>query len=164
LPREKFPFNDLIFITKLISHTLSYSNGCIKPFIFIFFGSKFLTHIQNEFKCIRRKNFDQNHEIKSNKNRVENFADKESNDDNNDYEIINNNYDLTLDKFTTPNNSIFKQSKSYSPCGSLTILDSINFFDINSKTNEARKNSVRTQENTKMLAPIESSESSDSKL
>ena len=112
----------------------------------------------------RRKKFDQNHDIKSNENCVKNFADKESNDDNDDFEIINVNYDLTLDKFTTPNNSIFKQSKSYSPCGSLTILDSINFFDTNSKTNEVRKNSIRTQINTKMLAPIESSESSDSKL
>ena len=108
----------------------------------------------------RRKN----HDTKSNENGVKNFAEKESNNDNDAYEIINVNYDLTLDKFTTPNNSIFKQSKSYSPCCSLTILDSINFFDTNSKSNEVHKNSIRTQVNTKMLAPIESSESSDSKL
>ena len=33
----------------------------------------------------RRKKFDQNHDIKSNENCVKNFADKESNDDNDDF-------------------------------------------------------------------------------
>ena len=153
MPREKFPFNDLIFITKLISHTLSYSNGFIKPFIFIFIGSKFLNHIKKEFGCTKKQNdFDPPADIVSNKN----SEDKGDVEDNDDYDIINVNFDLTLDKPTTTNNSIFKQSKSYSPCGSLTILDSINLLGANSKSYEVNKNNKAQDVNR--LSPIESNE------
>ena len=46
--RESFPFNDLMYIIKVVAHTLSYSNSFINPFIYIFVGSKFKSHIKDE--------------------------------------------------------------------------------------------------------------------
>jgi hypothetical protein len=38
-----------MYIIKVISHTLSYSNSLINPFIYVFIGTKFRNHIRLEF-------------------------------------------------------------------------------------------------------------------
>jgi hypothetical protein len=50
--RDTFPFNDLMYIIKVVAHTLSYSNSFINPFIYIFVGSKFKSHIKEEFNRV----------------------------------------------------------------------------------------------------------------
>jgi hypothetical protein len=47
---ESFPYTDLMYIIKLISHTLSYSNSCFNPFIYVFMGTKFRTYFAIELR------------------------------------------------------------------------------------------------------------------
>ena len=44
-----FPYSDIMYIIKVVSHTLSYSNSLINPFIYVFIGAKFRNHIYLEF-------------------------------------------------------------------------------------------------------------------
>lgn len=144
LPREKFPFNDLIFMIKLISHTLSYSNSCIKPFIFLFNGSKLLLHLKSEFSYFRKKE-----SIPLN-----DTYNSDEKDDDDDYSIIHIDYDATLEKVTSNNNnSLFKVTKSFSPCGSFSLMDSISItksydaFEMNQKEiflNNSESNGKKT--------------------
>ena len=54
--QKHFPYTDLMYIIKVIAHTLSYSNSFINPFIYIFVGSKFKSHIKEEiFKCFKAR-------------------------------------------------------------------------------------------------------------
>ena len=49
-----------MYIMKLISHTLSFSNSCFNPFIYVFMGTKFrnyfaveLRSLQTSFTCAK---------------------------------------------------------------------------------------------------------------
>ncbi|CAF0832053.1 unnamed protein product [Brachionus calyciflorus] len=63
---SSFPYSDAMYIIKVISHTLTYSNSLINPFIYVFIGAKFRSHIHLEFSelyqvyCLRRKRSDLN--------------------------------------------------------------------------------------------------------
>lgn len=58
---SSFPYNDAMYIIKVISHTLTYSNSLLNPFIYVFIGAKFRSHIYSEFNelyqvyCLRQK-------------------------------------------------------------------------------------------------------------
>ena len=54
--RGKFPYNDTMYILKVVAHTLSYSNSFINPFIYIFVGSKFKSYIKEEIFHIFKNN------------------------------------------------------------------------------------------------------------
>lgn len=49
---SSFPYNDTMYIVKVISHTLSYSNSLLNPFIYVFIGTKFRNHIYSEFRGV----------------------------------------------------------------------------------------------------------------
>lgn len=49
---EHFPYNDTMYIIKVISHTLSYSNSFLNPIIYVFIGAKFRNYISLEFNNI----------------------------------------------------------------------------------------------------------------
>lgn len=59
-----FPYSDAMYIIKVISHTLTYSNSLLNPFIYVFIGAKFRSHIHSEFNelyqffCMRKKKID----------------------------------------------------------------------------------------------------------
>jgi hypothetical protein len=110
-----------------------------------------------------KKNIKFNYGVKNDCNKTD--EEKEDDEDNDNYDIVDVNYDAALDKLTTPNNSLFKQTKSYSPCGSLTLLDSINILDSNAKCYDACKNNqIKKSIKRKSLSSIESLEKIDSKL
>jgi hypothetical protein len=46
---NSFPYNDAMYIIKVISHTLTYSNSVLNPFFYVFIGAKFRSHIYSEF-------------------------------------------------------------------------------------------------------------------
>ena len=58
---SSFPYNDVMYIIKVISHTLTYSNSLLNPFIYVFIGAKFRSHIHAEFSelyqvyCLKQK-------------------------------------------------------------------------------------------------------------
>lgn len=47
-----FPYNDAMYIIKVISHTLTYTNSVLNPFLYVFIGAKFRKHIYAEFNQI----------------------------------------------------------------------------------------------------------------
>lgn len=57
-----FPYSDSMYIIKVISHTLTYSNSLLNPIIYVFIGAKFRSHIYSEinefyqFYCLNNKN------------------------------------------------------------------------------------------------------------
>lgn len=63
---SSFPYNDLMYIIKVISHTLTYSNSLLNPFIYVFIGAKFRSHINAEFNelyqvyCLKQKKINNN--------------------------------------------------------------------------------------------------------
>ena len=59
---ESFPYTNLIYIIKLIAHTLSYLNSCLNPFLYVLMGGKFKTHFS--FKLGNFKNPFTNNKMK----------------------------------------------------------------------------------------------------
>ncbi len=49
-----FPYSDAMYIIKVISHTLTYSNSLLNPIIYVFIGAKFRSYIYLEFAIIRK--------------------------------------------------------------------------------------------------------------
>ncbi len=49
-----FPYSDTMYIIKVISHTLTYSNSLLNPIIYVFIGAKFRSHIYLEIEIIRK--------------------------------------------------------------------------------------------------------------
>lgn len=46
----QFSYSDLMYIMKLIAHTLSYSNSCVNPFVYVFMGTKFRAYFSIELR------------------------------------------------------------------------------------------------------------------
>ncbi len=80
---KSFPFNDLMYIIKVVAHTLSYSNSFINPFIYIFVGSKFKSHIKEEINrlCGIKTNLSIKRQSQQNSNHLNgsrNYLDRKS--------------------------------------------------------------------------------------
>ena len=46
---SSFPYNDTMYLIKVFSHTLTYTNSVLNPFFYVFIGAKFRSHIYSEF-------------------------------------------------------------------------------------------------------------------
>jgi hypothetical protein len=49
---DSFPYNDTMYIIKLVSHTLTYTNSVLNPIIYVFIGARFRSHIYSEFNTL----------------------------------------------------------------------------------------------------------------
>lgn len=49
-----FPYSDTMYIMKVISHTLTYSNSLLNPIIYVFIGAKFRNYIYDEFSNVTK--------------------------------------------------------------------------------------------------------------
>lgn len=88
---SSFPYNDAMYIIKVISHTLTYSNSLLNPFIYVFIGAKFRSHIYSEFNelyqvyCLKQKKINNKNSLSRmssvgssmtviNRNRIDKFS------------------------------------------------------------------------------------------
>ena len=105
--REYFPFNDLMYIIKVIAHTLSYSNSLLNPFIYVFCGTKFRSLIYDEFSTIIRVfSFKKSSNGSSSNSRDLNYQNKGSLDHN----PINDKYGNTIPR---ANHYSFKRNSKF---------------------------------------------------
>ena len=51
---KSFPYSDLMYVIKVISHTLSYSNSLLNPFIYVFMGRKYQAYLHLEFRSLMK--------------------------------------------------------------------------------------------------------------
>lgn len=51
---QYFPYSDTMYIMKVISHTLTYSNSLLNPIIYVFIGAKFRNYIYDEFNHVAK--------------------------------------------------------------------------------------------------------------
>jgi hypothetical protein len=49
---SSFPYSESMYIIKFLAHTLSYSNSFLNPFIYVFIGAKFRSHLYSEFEYL----------------------------------------------------------------------------------------------------------------
>lgn len=51
---KSFPYSDLMYVIKVISHTLSYSNSLLNPIIYVFMGRKYQAYLHLEVRSLMK--------------------------------------------------------------------------------------------------------------